>query len=197
MMVGIPGAGKSFFARNFAKVFQVPLVSFDEIQHILFASPSFSKDEEVLIANVMRLQINQLLRTHKTFIIDGGLSTRASRLAIERLARENDFSTLSVWIQTDETSAEYRVIKRSPRRAGDIFNYPMTIEQFMAGAQRVTPPDHRERHIVISGKHTFASQAQTLLKKIVKPRSSQTPVRPTEPVAPRDTPSGRRTITLS
>ncbi len=200
MMVGIPGSGKSFFARNFSKVFQTPLVSFDEIQYTLFAQPTFSREEEILIANVMRLQITQLLKTGKTFLIDGSLSTRTSRMAIERLAAKNGFATLTIWIQTDDASAQYRAIKRSAKRLGDKYNYPMNEEQFAEGANKVTFPEEKETHVVISGKHTFASQVKTVLKKIIKPRSSQSPPeRPTSnsPATRTTSTRNRRTIALS
>ncbi len=190
MVVGVPGAGKSFFARQFAKVFNAPLVSFDEVRHILFNDPEFSKDEETITAKVMRTQITQLIKTESTFIVDGGVNTRMARHALERLGKEHDYGFLTVWVQTDNDTAEYRSTNRSKRRAGDLYNTSMSEEVYARHAQRINPPDARELHVVISGKHTFAAQAKTVLRKLVAPRQPEHVAAPT----PRSTAaSGRST----
>mgnify|MGYP003589799191 FL=1 len=96
LMVGVPGAGKSHFAQQFAKLFQTPLVSYDKLQHLLFSEPQFSKDEELLIASLMNNQIQEIFKTSKTFIIDGAVNSRAARMEIERIARKNDYGTLAI-----------------------------------------------------------------------------------------------------
>ena len=170
MIVGIPGAGKSFFARQFSDLFDAPIVSFDEIRHVLFSDPQFSRDEETLIAMVMRLQMKQLFKTHKTFLIDGGLNTRVARMAIEKLAKQYDYGTVTVWVQTDEDTSAYRSVRRSAKREGDKFNTSMSEQVFLNHAKRINPPESKEIHVVISGKHTFATQAKMVLRKIIVPR---------------------------
>ena len=170
MIVGIPGAGKSFFARQFSDLFDAPIVSFDEIRHVLFSDPQFSRDEETLIAMVMRLQMKQLFKTHKTFLIDGGLNTRIARMAIEKLAKQYDYGTVTVWVQTDEDTSAYRSVRRSAKREGDKFNTSMSEQVFLNHAKRINPPESKEIHVVISGKHTFATQAKMVLRKIIVPR---------------------------
>ena len=173
MLVGMPGAGKSFFARQFAKVFAAPLVSFDEIRHVLFSDPQFTRDEETIVVRVMRTQITQLLKTGATFIVDGGVNTRMARYALERLGKEYDYGCMTIWVQTDSDTAGYRSINRNKKRAGDILNTSMSDEQFNNHAKRINPPDEKETHVVISGKHTFAAQAKTVLRKIVVPRQPE------------------------
>lgn len=183
LMVGVPGAGKSHFAQQFSKLFQTPLVSYDKIHHLLFAEPQFTKDEELLVASLMNNQIQEIFKTGKTFIIDGAVNSRAARMEVERIARKNDYGTLTVWVQTDSDSAKYRVTNRNQKREGDKYNARMTDEQFDRHAQRINPPAGKEEHVVVSGKHTFASQAKAVLKKIVLPRdipvaSGPRPVKP-------------------
>ncbi len=173
MMVGTPGAGKSYFARQFSELFSAPLISFDEIRHTLFHEPQYSADEEKLIALMMRQQINQLFKTERTFLIDGGLNTRSARMAIERLARAHDYGTIAVWVQTDEDTAAYRSTRRSAKRPGDALNKPMPEDVFTSQVKRINPPIEKEAHVVISGKHIFATQVKAVLKKILVPRPSQ------------------------
>ncbi|MEO5691148.1 MAG: AAA family ATPase [Candidatus Saccharimonadales bacterium] len=172
LIVGVPGAGKSHFARQFATIFHTPLVSYDKLQNLLFTEPKFSKEEELLIANIMNSQIQELFKTQRTFIVDGAVNSRAARMEIEKSARKNDYGTLTIWIQTDHESAQSRVMSRNKRREGDLYNARMSAEQFKKHAQRINPPAVRELYTVISGKHTFATQAKVVLKKIVTPREA-------------------------
>lgn len=174
MVVGIPGSGKSHFARQFAEVFNAPLVSFDEIRHLLFSDPQFSRDEETIIVRVMRLQILQLLKTNSTFLVDGGVNTRMARYALEKIASGGEYGFLTIWVQTDVDTAAYRSTNRSKKRQGDSLNTSMSDAIFENHVTRINPPDAKENHIVISGKHTFAAQAKTVLRKIVVPRESTT-----------------------
>ncbi|MFZ1812455.1 MAG: AAA family ATPase [Candidatus Saccharimonadales bacterium] len=187
MVVGIPGSGKSFFARQFSDLFDAPIVSFDEIRHVLFSDPQFSRDEETLIAMVMRLQMKQLFRTQKTFLIDGGLNTRMARMAIEKLAKQYDYGTVTVWVQTDEDTSGYRSTRRHANRPGDKLNTSMSDSVFTNQAKRINPPEGKEMHVVISGKHTFATQAKMVLRRIIVPRdltATHTTARP-ESATPR------------
>ncbi len=170
LMVGVPGAGKSHFARQFAQLFHTPLVSYDKIHYMLFSEPEFTKEEELLVASLMNSQMQELFKTQKTFIIDGAVNSRAARLEVERIAKKNDYGTLTIWVQTDADSAQYRVTSRNKKRDGDKYNSKMTEEQFKKYAQRINPPALKEENVVVSGKHTFASQAKAVLKKIVVPR---------------------------
>ena len=199
LMVGVPGAGKSHFAQQFAKLFQTPLVSYDKLQHLLFSEPQFSKDEELLIASLMNNQIQEIFKTSKTFIIDGAVNSRAARMEIERIARKNDYGTLAIWVQTDLDSAKYRVTTRNKKRDGDKYNARMTEEQFDRHAPRINPPAGKEEHVVVSGKHTFASQAKAVLKKIVLPRDIPvaTGPRPANPTPTRPHTNKRRQTMIS
>ncbi len=174
MLVGIPGSGKSFFARQFSDLFDAPIVSLDEIRHVLFSDPQFSRDEETLIAMVMRIQMKQLFRTQKTFLIDGGLNTRMARMAIEKLAKQYEYGTVTVWVQTDEDTSAYRSLKRHAKRPGDALNTSMSESVFINQAKRINPPEEKEVHVVISGKHTFATQAKMVLRRIIVPRDQST-----------------------
>lgn len=199
MMLGVPGAGKSFFARQFAEMFNAPIVSFDKVRYELFAEPNFNKDEETIVERIASMQIEELLKTNKTFIVDGDMSTRISRSTLERLARKNGYNTLVIWVQTDVQTAKIRSLKRSPQRPYDIYNQPLTLEIFERLVKKINPPLPREPHVVISGKHTFPTQAKMVLKKLVSPREEQpadTTVLPPRQTPPLAEPPTRRSVTI-
>ena len=65
-------------------------------------------------------------------------------------------------------------MKRSSRRKDDKYNTSLTGQQYEQLAKRFSPPSSNEASIVISGKHTYATQARMVLKKLVTPRASDT-----------------------
>ena len=182
--VGAPGAGKSFFARQFSQTFGAPVVSYDRLRYELFAEPSYSKDERTIIQRVAEYQTEELIKTHKTFIVDGGGTSKAERLQLKRLAEKNGYGVLLVWAQVDERTAKTRSLKRSKRRLDDAYNQSLSTEQFEKEAKRFTPPAANEDFVVVSGKHTHTSQAKVVLKKLVTPREEINPHEAKQPLAP-------------
>lgn len=173
MVVGIPGAGKSFFARQFAETFGAPVVSYDRLRSTIFPESSFTKAEDAILQDIADYEINELLKTHKTFLIDGGVNTRIERAGIERRAKSKDYHTLIVWVQTDEPTCKFRATKRSNKRKGDEWNTSITDDVFNAQVKRLIAPSRLEPQVVISGKHTYATQAKVVLKKLVSPREEE------------------------
>jgi predicted kinase len=201
MVVGIPGAGKSFFARQFADTFGAPVVSYDRLRSSIFAEPTFSRGEDDVLLDITDYEINELLKTHKTFLIDGGVNSRMERAAIERRARLHDYRTLIVWVQTDEPTCRFRATKRSSKRKGDEWNSSMTAEIFNTIARRLVSPLRSEPQVVISGKHTYATQAKVVLKKLVSPREEDAQILHAPDRTPNNDdqtpPAHRRSITIT
>ena len=173
VVVGIPGSGKSFFARRFAETFGAPLISEDKIRYTLFSNHTYESNEQAMVDQVAELLLDELFVAGKTFVIDGGYNTKVSRADLESLANQYDFKTLIVWVQTDEPTSRRRATHRSEKVAGDQFKTSMSNEQFDMVSKTFTPPassDKIKNVVVISGKHTYASQAKMVLKKIVEAR---------------------------
>jgi len=191
--IGHPGAGKSYFARKFADMFNAPLVSFDEIRYELFNEISHTEDENIIVARMAGVQLRELFRTRKTIIIDGGHNPKVSRSELSRVARNAGYNVLYVWIQTDEATLRTRSLKRSSTKDEDALNRSLTTEEFELQFRKFTPPTEFEKYIVVSGRHNFPSQARTVLKKMVVPFSEPKP----EPVdQPKPKGPDRRPISI-
>jgi predicted kinase len=165
IMVGIPGSGKSFFADHFATTFNAPYVSVASI------SETTDTSDEVA-TKVADYMLVELLKTGQTIVYDGDMSSRTSRLDIARRARAKGYEPLFVWVQTESVAAKQRATKKSNVRA-------ISSEQFDTAIRRFTAPNAAEKVVVISGKHTYASQLKIILsrianerKQIVEPRES-------------------------
>lgn len=172
MVIGLPGSGKSFFARQFADMFGAPLVSTDFIRHAIFPDSQYSPEEDALVHALSHNTLSELLKTHKTIVVDGGVNNRASRLAIDRLTAKQGYGKLTIWVQTDEPTSVARSIKRSKTRTTDALNTSMDQKTFERYHKQFGAPSPTENVVVISGKHTFATQARVVLKKLVAPRDT-------------------------
>lgn len=170
MVIGIPGSGKSFFARQFAETFSAPLVSMDYIRHTLVPESNYTSEEDEVIGELAEAQLSELLKTERSIVIDGGVNTVAGRQSVATLAKKRGYGLLTIWVQTDQGSAELRSTRRSKRRKGDNLNASMSQSAFAAYTKAFEAPARREDYVVISGKHTFATQVRVVLKKIVTPR---------------------------
>lgn len=174
MVIGLPGSGKSFFARQFSDMFNAPLVSVDYVRHTLFPESHFNPMEDKLVGALTENEINELFKTGKTFIVDGGVNSRQTRQHIERLGAKHGYGKLTIWVQTDEPTSFARSLKRNPSKKVDELNAPMDSQDFARYRKLFSVPVVSENVVVISGKHTYATQARVVLKKLVAPRDTTT-----------------------
>ena len=145
MLVGIPGSGKSFFASKFADTFNTPYIDSEYIE-------SCSRDIESahrIISSVLA----EIVKTKQTFIFEGNSSSKVRRMEFARWARQHGYLPLLIWVQVDKNTAIRRSLKSKS----------MTREQFETELRKFTGPREDEKTIVISGKHTYASQAKAVL----------------------------------
>ena len=180
MVVGLPGSGKSFFARQFADMFGAPLVSVDFVRHTLFPESKYSAKEDTYVETLTHNQLSELLKTSKTIVVDGGVNTRSARTRVEKDAKAHGYGTLIVWVQTDEPTAITRSLKRSAKREADALNSPLSADAYRRLKKQFGAPGRFENVIVISGKHTYATQARVVLKKLVAPRDTVIISRPND-----------------
>lgn len=159
IMVGIPGSGKSFFAHQFGTTFHAPVVSSDLIT-------ALTSTDTQSVAKLAYYQIDELLKTRQSIIVDGLAANRAERSELVKRAQSAGYEPLYIWIQTDVTTAKLRVTKDKSRPAAQHSN-----EAYDKLLKRFVEPSASERAIVLSGKHTYATQARIVLKKLSAPRA--------------------------
>jgi predicted kinase len=158
VMVGIPGSGKTFFAQKFSDTFNAPFVNIDAIV-------PHSKDSEAAYA-IANLQLTELLKTKLSLLIEVDSATRTARRDLAQYLRKNGYVPLYVWVQTDPETARQR-LKRLREKDSETFD---------AQLRRFSPPHTSESPVVISGRHTFATQAKIILKHLSNPRPTNVAV---------------------
>lgn len=164
--MGLPGSGKSFFARQFADLYGLPRISEDRIRFELFEKPLFNEDEADIINRVSFYMLEQTMQTERTVVFEGSALTAAQRSEAYELARQNGYRTLVVWLQTDiETSAQ-RAATRDRRNPDSKYAFEVDKSTFNKVKDTLERPGEKETVVVVSGKHAFKSQCLTVLRKI-------------------------------
>lgn len=182
VMVGLPGAGKSFFANHFAETFSAPIISWDTLRDELLNAPTYAKEEDAVIKRVADEMLAQLLKTKATVLYEGDVLTQASRQALARTIRKEGYEPLFVWVQTDAATTRSRATKQG-----------IPLGAVEAAEKRFTPLKSSDNFIVISGKHTYASQLKIVLRKLSGDRASSSAARPSRDS---DKPSVGRRLTV-
>jgi predicted kinase len=162
IMVGIPGAGKSAFAEHFAQTFQAPLISVSR----LMQAGGVDATTATTLSTVL---LEELLKTQRTLIFDGPTYTKASRIDLVRYISKAGYQPLLVWVQTESVEARRRATKKRQD------NTQLAPDEFDAAIKRFTPPTATEKPVVISGKHTYASQLKIVLKRLAGQARPPTP----------------------
>lgn len=164
--MGYPGAGKTYFARQFAEQYGLARVSEDRIRYELFEEPLFNDEENEIINRVAFYLLEQLMQTESTIVCEGSFLTQAERKSINELAKKYGYRTLVVWLQTDiETSAQ-RAASRDRRNPDSKYAFGINRQIFDSIKDTLQRPGEKEAVVVVSGKHAFKNQSLTVLRKI-------------------------------
>lgn len=164
--MGLPGSGKTFFARQFADLHKLPRLSEDVFRFELFENPQFNHDEAEIIERIMHYSLDQLMQTEQTIICEGGFLSAAQRKQIYEIATKNGYRTLVVWLQTDLETSVSRAKSRDRRSIDNKYSFAIDKQTFAAIKNSLDKPSEKEPVVVISGKHAFKNQCLTVLRKI-------------------------------
>lgn len=160
---GIQGSGKTFFAEKFSDTFNAPF-----IEQSMFSK--LARDDKAA-DTLMKSVLDETVKTGRSIVIELALSSRNERLELANSLRKAGYVPLFVWVQVDTETA----LNRTARAAG------ISPETYRENLKRFSPAHPSERALVISGKHTFATQAKAVLKKLSAPRQVQPPVERKQP----------------
>lgn len=177
-MIGIPGAGKTYFAKKFSETFNAPFIEAEAFRVAIAPTPAYTRDEQRSVDTVVELTLRQVLKTKRTFLCEASFESRAARQRIAKLARDNGFEPLFIWVQTEPVTAEQRATRPVRARDEKTARAPLPKERYQHLLRSFTPPSDIEKPVVISGKHTYASQAKIVLKRLARTQESALPRKP-------------------
>lgn len=166
ILYGLPGAGKSYFARQLTERLQAAHIQGDRIRYELFEKPRYDKQENEIVTHLLDYMTEELLGAGVSVIYDINAMRTGQRRALRDLARSARAQLLLIWVQIDTESAFTRIAGRDRRKNDDKFAMPLDRSTFDNIASHMQNPERGEDYIVISGKHTARTQTGAVLRKL-------------------------------
>lgn len=166
LLYGIPGSGKTFFARQLCENMQAAHVQADRIRSELFETPNYGREENHVVNSLMMYMTGEFMQSGISVIFDVNSSRTANRRILRNLARKYKGDAVLLWFQIDPDTAFRRVAKRDRRKADDRFAQEMDPATFRAALTAMQNPDASENFTVISGKHVFNMQKNAFFREL-------------------------------
>lgn len=164
--VGLPGAGKTTFARSLSFWLGAEHLRGDKIGLELFRFPTFSPQERQLVYAEMSRRAADNLQAGCHVLYDAAVNTGAQRNQLVQLARHHEGEAVGVWIRVPTLLARQRAGKvRDSGLAGPVARVipPHLFDQYAAAFEE---PDASENIVVISGEAPFALQYRRLQRQL-------------------------------
>jgi predicted kinase len=166
MLYGYPGAGKTYFARQLCEDVQAAHVQADRIRYELFEEPRYDKQENDIVDHLMKYMTEEFLSAGISVVYDVNSMRLSQRRELRDMARSLKAQHLLIWFQIDAESAYQRANKRDRRKADDKYAMPINSEVYEQILGRMQNPTTTEDFIVISGKHTYTTQRNAVIKRL-------------------------------
>lgn len=166
LFYGYPGAGKTYFARQFCANVQAAHLQSDRIRNELFESPRYDKQENEVVNQLMNYMAEEFLSAGLSVAYDVNAMRIKQRRALYSMAYACRAQPLLVWFQMDQDTAFARNIKRDRRRADDKYAAALDRTSFESVIGHMQNPLQSEDYAVISGKHLFNMQQSAVINKL-------------------------------
>ena len=165
-LYGFPGAGKTYFARQFCENIQAAHVQADRIRFELFEKPRYDKQETDVINQLMNYMTEEFLSAGVSVVYDTNAMRALQRHSLRELARRSHAQPLLIWFQMDTESAFARNAKRDRRRTDDKYAAMHDKPTFDNIVGHMQNPTNTEDYIVVSGKHSFSTQYSAIARRL-------------------------------
>lgn len=166
VVYGFPGAGKTTFARQLTEAIQGAHVQADRIRYELFEKPKYDKAENQVVDHLVDYMMGEFLNAGVSVVYDAEVVRTSQRRKLREFARKAHAQYLLTWFQIDLESAFSRVAKRDRRTIDDKFARHFDRSEFDQYVSLMQHPTSDEDFVVLSGKHSFAMQQGSLMKKL-------------------------------
>ncbi len=174
MLYGFPGAGKTYVARQLADHIHAAHLQADRIRDELFETPRYDKQEEGIVTHLLNYMTEEFLSAGISVLYDTNAMKAPQRRELRDMARRAKANFALIWLQIDPDSAYIRTTSRDKRKADDRHSRVYDRASFDTYIKGMQNPLVTEDYIVVSGKHTFATQKNSIIKKFYDQKLVQT-----------------------
>jgi predicted kinase len=164
--LGYPGSGKTYFAERLAKKFKCLHINSDRTRYTVFKNPTFSPEETLSVFNIMESIAKEALQKGISVICDGNMNFKTRRKPFQKVAKQCGASYHIVWIQTDISTAEKRLMQLSKAKRKNLLYPPIELWVLHKLKNEIEKPTKSEPVVVIDGHAPFSNQLQQLKREI-------------------------------
>lgn len=166
LLYGFPGAGKTYFARQFCENVQAAHLQSDRIRGELFEKPRYDTQENDVVEQLMNYMAEEFLSAGLSVVYDVNAIRAKQRHELRARARKCHTQPVLVWFQLDPETAFVRNAKRDRRRADDKYAAHWDRASFDKMLSHMQNPVPSEDYAVISGKHLYNMQQSAVISKL-------------------------------
>lgn len=166
LFYGYPGAGKTYFARQFCENVQAAHLQSDRIRGELFEKPQYDKQENGIVSQLMDYMAQEFLSAGLSVAYDLNAARAKQRRRLCDMAYRCGAQPLLVWFQMDQETAFGRNVKRDRRRADDKYAAQWDRTTYDSVVAQMQNPAANEDYVVVSGKHLFNMQQSAVISKL-------------------------------
>ncbi len=166
LFYGYPGAGKTYFARQFCENVQAAHLQSDRIRGELFDPARYDKQENDVVQQLMDYMTEEFLSAGLSVAYDVNALRVKQRRALYDMAYKYRAQPLLIWFQMDQETAFSRNVKRDRRRADDKYAASWDRTSYDDIIGHMQNPMVSEDYAVISGKHLFNMQHSAVISKL-------------------------------
>lgn len=141
VLIGLPGSGKSVFARALAKRHPSAILDSDALRQVLFAEPEHTKKEHARLFPALHHLMGRLLSRGVTVIVDATNLKEASRKPYYDIAKEHGAPLVLVRVEAPIGVIRDRLRKREAER-DPLDRSTATLEVFEKMVADVQPIQH-------------------------------------------------------
>lgn len=164
--VGLPGAGKTTFARSLSFWLATEHLRGDKIGLELFRFPTYSPAERQAVYGEMNRRAAAHLAANKHILYDAAMNTRRQRAQLAELAQQHGGQAVGIWIDVPLVLAKKRAATvRDSGLVGPVARVipPHIFDQYAAAFEL---PAQEEPIIHIAGNAPFALQYRRLVRQL-------------------------------
>lgn len=113
LTIGLPGSGKSTFARRLAPQIDAVILESDALRRLLFGEPSYSARESKRLFAAIHAAARELLNAGRNVIIDATSITESDRRAAYEVAERTSAGLMQLRFSAHEDVIEQRLARRA------------------------------------------------------------------------------------
>ena len=160
--MGVPGAGKSTFAKQLAKHIHAPRISADNIRKNMFDNPRerMNSEDDLKVSNVMSYMVYEMLTAGQSVIYDGLIESYDKRQKLCELASSMGAQCIIIEVSVANDVAMKRLAP--PKTTQEyIDSYKQMVAEFMKSYEA---PRDTEEVVAIHGDDPFKKQLEAFIK---------------------------------